>query len=209
MTQKLHLSSENPYAPPATTPSCRPVDSDEPRQLAAPFVRLGAAALDWSLVVLIIVVALNLPKNAAPAMGLSVEDLPWVQALTGLALLLGLALLQLTWLQQCGQTVGKLALRAQVIREDGSPASAARIGLRCLILAVVLFPPSMLLLAPKMNSFSMFVLEKLLIIGLITWVVDKMLILSPRWRCGHDLLAGTLVVRSPLFPSRDKGVSDE
>ena len=104
-------------------------------------------------------------KPAAPMVGLM---------LLGLALLIGVFVINCIMIHRSGQTIGKRALDIAIVRTDGN-----RVGLaRYIFLRVV--PIVLISLIPFVG-------------GLIN-LVDPLLIFGKERRCLHDLIADTIVV---------------
>jgi len=107
-------------------------------------------------------------------------DLGSVSGLSSTGLLIyiigSLALLgiNLYFLHQNGQTIGKRLLSVKIVRDDGSRAALGRaFGLRMLV-------PSMIYMVP--------------LLGVLFYLVDVLFIFRGDHRCVHDLMADTRVV---------------
>lgn len=139
------------------------------RQLASPWIRLGAVTLDTlipgfvALVVTLIAVLFSNPGD--------VELL--IYAVGGLVFLAYL-LFQLKLLAENGWTLGKKICGIKIIRSNGEEAAVGRIfGLRIVL-------PGLLGIIP--------------IVGFVFGLVDALFIFSDRNRTLHDRFADTLVV---------------
>jgi uncharacterized RDD family membrane protein YckC len=96
-----------------------------------------------------------------------------------IALLIGMLGLQWMLVAKRGQSIGKMAAGTRIVRLDGSLPGFAR--------GVVLRHWIVLLLGylPKVGP----------VLGPITSLIDVLLIFRSDRRCGHDLIAGTKVVK--------------
>ena len=137
--------------------------------------RLGAALLDglvnliWLLPIIwgatMAVGVRQGLKPAAPMVGVM---------LLGLALLIGVFVVNCIMIHRSGQTIGKRALDIAIVRTDGN-----RVGLaRYIFLRVV--PVILISLIP--------------FVGRLINLVDPLLIFGKERRCLHDLIADTIVV---------------
>ncbi len=167
----------NPYAAPAAV-----VDDvaawdalDLENRKATRGKRLGAALLDgvinliWLLPVIwgatMAVDVRHGLKPAAPMVGV---------VMLGLALLIGIFVVNCMMIHRNGQTIGKRALDIAIVRTDGS-----RIGVvRYIFLRVV--PIVLIGLIP--------------VVGRLVNLVNPLLIFGKERRCLHDLIADTIVV---------------
>ncbi|WP_213948048.1 RDD family protein [Luteibacter sp. dw_328] len=95
-------------------------------------------------------------------------------ALLGFGLLVVLCIINLVLLSKNGQTLGKKIVGTKVVMADGSPAPLWRI--------VVLrwLPLTAVSMIPK--------------VGIAVALVDACVIFASERRCGHDYVAGTIVV---------------
>jgi uncharacterized RDD family membrane protein YckC len=170
-------SNQNPYAAPAAV-----VDDvaawdayDLENRKAERGRRLGAALLDglinliWVLpVVWGATMALDVRhglKPAAPMVGVIV---------LGLALLIGIFVVNCMMIHRRGQTIGKRALDIAIVRTDGSRVGLARyIFLRGMPVVLISMIP---------------------VVGKLINLVDPLLIFGKERRCLHDLIADTIVV---------------
>ncbi len=167
----------NPYAAPAAV-----VDDvaawdayDLENRKAGRGKRLGAALLDglanlvWVLPIIwgatMAVDVRHGVKPAAPMVGIM---------LLGLALLIGVFVVNCIMIRRSGQTIGKRALDIAVVRTDGN-----RVGLaRYIFLRVV--PVTLIGMIP--------------FVGKLCTLLDPLLIFGKDRRCLHDLIADTIVV---------------
>jgi uncharacterized RDD family membrane protein YckC len=95
-------------------------------------------------------------------------------AVLGFGLIGALAIINLVLLSKNGQTLGKKIVGTKVIMADGSPAPLWRIVLlRWLPLTAVTVIPK---------------------VGAVVALVDACVIFASERRCGHDYVAGTIVV---------------
>jgi uncharacterized RDD family membrane protein YckC len=95
-------------------------------------------------------------------------------ALLGFALIGALSVINLVLLNKNGQTLGKKIVGTKVVMVDGSPAPLWRIVfLRWLPLTAVTVIPK---------------------VGAVVALVDACVIFASERRCGHDYVAGTIVV---------------
>jgi len=167
------LPTHNPYAAPAARVHDVPAGTLE---LADRGIRLAAALIDgliWAA--LGFGMAIILPI-VAPQGGDSAAAANAVMAVGGL-LAIGLVVLNLLWLYQNGQTIGKRLLSIKVVRADGERCPLWRIlFLRGLPMALIGAVP---LIGP-----------------IVTWLVDPLFIFRADLRCLHDLIADTIVVKA-------------
>ena len=167
----------NPYAAPAAV-----VDDaaawdayDLENRKAGRGKRLGAALLD-GLVNIIWLAPMIWGATMAGDVSKGLKpSAPMVGViLLGLALMIGVVVLNCLMLHRSGQTIGKRALDIAIVRTDGS-----RMGLLRYIFIRVL-PVSLLGAIPYVG-------------GLVS-LVDPLLIFGKDRRCLHDLIADTIVV---------------
>jgi uncharacterized RDD family membrane protein YckC len=103
----------------------------------------------------------------------------WILCAAGVLGILGVFGLNLYWLRQSGQSIGKRVLRTRIVMLDGSPAPLWRIVfLRMLPLGVA---AAGLSLVPPGN---------------LAILIDGAVIFGNERRCIHDYLAGTKVVEA-------------
>jgi len=97
-----------------------------------------------------------------------------IAAVLGFGFLLVLCIINLVLLSKNGQTLGKKIVGTKVVMADGSPAPLWRIVLlRWLPLTAVTVIPK---------------------VGAVVALVDACVIFASERRCGHDYVAGTIVV---------------
>jgi len=89
-------------------------------------------------------------------------------------LALGVVVLNLVWLSQRGQSIGKRVLDIAIVRTDGSPVTLGR---------VILLRALPLMLAGAIPF-----------VGRYVGLVDSLMIFGSERRCLHDLIADTIVV---------------
>jgi uncharacterized RDD family membrane protein YckC len=167
----------NPYAAPAAV-----VDDvaawdayDLENRKAGRGKRLGAALLDglvnliWFLPIIwggsMVRDVRHGLKPGAPMMGL---------ILLGLALLIGIFVVNCMMIHRSGQTIGKRALDIAIVRTDGS-----RMGLLRYIF---------------MRVAPIILISMIPVVGRLINLVDPLLIFGKERRCLHDLIADTIVV---------------
>jgi uncharacterized RDD family membrane protein YckC len=161
-------------------------------QLAAREARIGAALLNALVYFLGMIPGLKmmhaemLRQNPDLARGafVRVADLDLVALREGLVYawvgLLVVMFIQFLLLGFRGQNLGKLAVRARVVRaSDGAPAGFVRAGLLRFILPVTLF----------------FFLNQYFLLGFVFLFVDLCFMFGAERRCLHDLIAGTKVAK--------------
>ncbi len=166
--------SHNPYATPKAALEPPRVKSNRP--LASPWARLGAYVIDTLIIALPFIVYMIM--DAEP---ISEEEDSWLRtlfvpnffdAMTTLASGALFFLLNGYLLVTRGQSIGKIALRIQIVDMDGSPTPAGRIlGIRTTFFYLVDLIP---------------------LLGLL----DVLFIFRADHRCWHDMLAGTQVVKN-------------
>ena len=98
-----------------------------------------------------------------------------------------------------GQSIGKMAVRTQIVRRDGSPAGfVAGVALRSWIIGGLVWAPRALGLlgVPGAITGALSVATSLL------WLVDVLFIFGSERLCLHDYIAGTkvIVVRPAVLP---------
>lgn len=142
--------------------------------LAGRWARLGAALIDTALALGILWAASSvLPWN--PFDPTAQQDLPrqWLNLAAGFALFL---LMHGYLLLRHGQTIGKRLLGLRIVQRNGQPATALRlVGIR---------------------YGSGFVATAIPMVGVVYALIDSLFIFNAQRRCLHDLLAGTIVVRT-------------
>lgn len=141
--------------------------------------RLGAALLDVAPLFLVgIVAAIAIPallvaRRGASDAGGSVAGIAF--AIIFALGILGIVVLNLVWIHQSGQTIGKRILKIKVVRTDGQRISLGRyLGLRWL-------PMTLLGMIP--------------ILGPLLGLTDALMIFRDSYQCLHDQIADTIVVK--------------
>jgi uncharacterized RDD family membrane protein YckC len=181
MSQPPPLPPVNPYAAPAARVSDIS-DSTAEMTLADRGTRLGAVILDGLVfgipigvfVGVSVVVATNTRTGASPS--------TLVMGLVALSSIVVLALIVLNfvWLYRYGQTIAKRWLGIKIVRTDGSRCGLARIiFLRILPLGIA---GAILNLIPGL--------------GYLVRIVDALFIFRDDYRCVHDHIADTIVVKA-------------
>lgn len=144
--------------------------------------RHAAALVDIALWCAPLLFVLRAAMQAYRMSSLGLE-VPWtlVGSKMGVALVLWavLAVWNIVWLVQNGQTIGKRLMRIRIVRPDGSPAGAARLLL--------------------MRGGAFMLTQRLLsginpLLGLAFWLADVLRVFSGERRCLHDRFADTIVV---------------
>src|ERR1700754_3890456 len=156
----------NPYAAPQEDLECRaPPPASLERAKASRGQRFGGAFLDGLF---------NGISIAPWTYAMKTGGMTPTAALLGFVLAGGLAVINLVLLSKNGQTLGKKIVGTKVVMADGSPAPLWRIVLlRWLPLTAVTAIP---------------------MVGAIVALIDACIIFASERRCGHDYIAGTIVV---------------
>ncbi|MCB1553502.1 MAG: RDD family protein [Xanthomonadales bacterium] len=165
------LPEHNPYAAPAARVQDVPVDTLE---LADRGTRLVAVIID-SLLVMGVGLAMGIMAPLFAGRGGS-EAAVMVVVSIGLALFLALIALNLVWLYRYGQTIAKRWMGIKIVRSSGERCELWRI----IVLRVL--PLNLLSAIP--------------FIGYVVPIVDGLCIFRSDYRCVHDLLADTIVVKA-------------
>jgi uncharacterized RDD family membrane protein YckC len=160
----------DPYAAPAA-PLAEPAPQDF--VLAERGTRLAAALIDGALTLLIYVPLLAfIPMFSGAREPGGAEVVAVIGAVALVAI--GLIVWNCLWLHESGQTPGKRAMGIRIVCRDGSRATLGRlVGLRL---------------------FAMFLI--IMVFGVLSALVDKLLIFGDERRCLHDLIADTIVVQA-------------
>ena len=172
MNQPPPLPEANPYAAPAAR-VIDPLQTDT-QELADRGTRLGAAIVDG----MIYLVVIGLPVVVLPVMfGRQQRDetAGIVLAFVVGALFIGLLVVNGVMLHRHGQTIAKRLFKIKIVRGDGS-----RCGLTRVIFARWL-PVALLGAIP--------------FVGYIVSLLDPLLIFREDYRCLHDHIADTVVVK--------------
>ena len=161
----------NPYqAPSAHVDDIVENDSGAPATRAS---RLGAYVLDVAIVVFPALLFIGV-------MGYLFEtDEQRSVLFSGISLgvsMLMFLILNVSLLYRYGQTIGKRIMGIRILRTDGSRAGLARILL--------------------LRYFLMGLVNAIPFLGVITSLLDPLMIFQKSRRCLHDLIADTVVVRS-------------
>jgi uncharacterized RDD family membrane protein YckC len=194
------MDPSNPYAAPADpdAPARPAAGPDIPPELvlASRLARLGGAVVDaifdWLLRLGSVVGASLFFKVATPSYGLHYRY-QTLEVLGFCGASLVIFGVQGAFLVRRGQSLGKFVMRTRIVRPDGTPTDLLR-GLLVRSLPASLFPLSLLLghLSPRYEQHFMPAIQ---VSWMIACTLDVLLIFGPNRRCGHDYLAGTLVVR--------------
>lgn len=165
------VNSANPYAAPAA--AVRDMRADGDVVLASRLSRLGAALLDYAIVlapaVLIVIGMPGVLGDASSGTG------DWVLGVFGLAMV-AFAVAQLVLLYTQGQTVGKKIVGIRIVRPDASRASFPR------LLFLRYFAPGLIGAIP--------------FVGIVFTLVDALFIFAEDRRTLHDRIADTIVVNA-------------
>ncbi len=167
----------NPYSPPQTEP-LQPMHDPSARQLASPWIRLGAQLIDGIIIMVVTLPAMFLmgyfnrtitnQKLGGGMFGMIGEQLLW--ALAGIAIYIGI-----NWVfLQNGQTIGKKLASIRIVRKDGSPIDAMR------IITHRILPVQLAAQVPCVGSLAV--------------LVDALLIFRDGRNTLHDDIADTKVV---------------
>jgi uncharacterized RDD family membrane protein YckC len=162
----------NPYEAPRTHDDPPPPAVREERVLASPALRLGGALIDSALMY-----ALMLPGALRVMDTAQIErDLyqDYVIPIAGPALVL--VVVQALLISTRGQSVGKLIVGTRIVRTDGAPAG---------FLHGVLIRQWLAYLPWGIPG-----------VGSLIAIVDSLMVFRRSRRCGHDMFAGTIVVKA-------------
>jgi uncharacterized RDD family membrane protein YckC len=171
MQQPPPLPTMNPYAAPAA----RVMDQLEAGQqeLADRGIRLLAAIVDWLItyvwfVMFMLVLVPTVARNSDSAA-------PALILLFSLGTIILLAVNGVL-IHKYGQTIVKRLFKIKIVRSDGSRVSLLR----------VIFA----------RALPITVLGWIPLIGLLIWLLDALLIFRDDYRCLHDHIADTVVVKA-------------
>lgn len=177
-------NEQNPYAPPAANieSAGAPVEAVDVAELASRGQRLGGSILD-GMIQSLTLVPLFIGTSFA-AFGQVSASRPFaLYAAAGkwgvVALVLLVAYWAVNWslLARRGQSIGKIVAGTRVVLVDGSPAPFWR------VVALRLWPLIVLGYLPVKN------------VAPFVMLINVLFIFRRDRRCGHDLVAGTKVVR--------------
>ena len=181
------LPPVNPYAAPTARVSNVAVDEQQ-LELADRGARLGAVIIDSVLFVLIaMVMAFGFIAGAgsfstiAGRAGGQPSTVGIIAGCIATIALIALIVINFIWLYQTGQTVAKRWLKIRIVRSDGSRCGLARI-IFLRILPVAFVGGLLNLLAPAL--------------GYLVRIVDALFIFRSDYRCLHDHIADTIVVKA-------------
>lgn len=164
------LPDHNPYAAPAARVQDVPTEALE---LADRGTRLVAVIIDNLLVFgLIMAMAILMPLFARPGN----ETGGAVVAVIAVAALLGLIGLNIAWLYRYGQTIAKRWMGIKIVRSSGE---------RCELWRIIF-----------LRVLPLNFLSAIPLIGYVVPIVDGLFIFRADYRCVHDLLADTIVVKA-------------
>ena len=177
------ISEVNPYAPPTVESSFRSEAMVTGAPLATLGQRLGASLLDGvaalvAFLPLILAIGSSAFFEAAQGKEPSVESIEPNVGLMGLSGILFLVLLviNLMWLIQRGQTIGKriVGIRIAGLESDANPGGVKTVLLRGIVNGIIGAVPG---------------------VGAFYSLVDILFIFGKDRRCLHDLLASTRVIQ--------------
>lgn len=167
------LPPHDPYAAP-TAMVADVVQGD--LVLADRGVRLVAAIVDgliYFALIMAVAVLLPMAMEGGGGGGEAVAMAVGIAATLGFFAVVGV---NIYWLHQFGQTIGKRLLGIKVVRGDGSHCSVLR------VIFARWLPVTLLGAIP--------------LLGYIVSLVDPLMIFRSDYRCLHDLIADTLVVKA-------------
>jgi uncharacterized RDD family membrane protein YckC len=162
--------------------------------------RFGAALYDSLLLVALWLSATWLLVLARDALGVAPDAPAWERFLTAFILCLGLAFFGWFWTHG-GQTLGMLAWRLRVRRDDGAPlrwpVAAIRYSVMLVCWGIVLTPILLIALPEKIAGANRAVVA--IATGMLAIVIIASSLIDGRRRLPHDRLSSSEVV---LLPSR-------
>lgn len=165
------LPEHNPYAAPAARVQDVPTEALE---LADRGTRLVAVIIDGLLVLGLIMLIGIVSAIAAPAGGN--ETVAMVLVTIGMAAFLALIVVNLIWLYRYGQTIAKRWMGIKIVRTSGE---------RCELWRIIF-----------LRVMPLNILGAIPLIGYVVPIVDGLFIFRADYRCVHDLLADTIVVKA-------------
>ena len=150
--------TDSPIAPPFPTPSTTPA------------LDMGGGIFMFAAYL----VAIFTADRTEP--WLEAPVIPIILAAVGVLIFLGVFIVNLKFLNDSGQTIGKRLLHIKIVRSTGERATLGRVfGMRILLVGVMGSVP---------------------VLGSIFSLVDVCLIFREDRRCVHDLIADTVVVKA-------------
>lgn len=172
MNQPPPLPEVNPYAAPAAR-VIDPMQGDA-QELADRATRFGAYIVDTlifsAVAILFAVVAPMMARNGA-----SQQTAAFVMLGIGGVAMLTLIVVNFVLLHKYGQTIAKRLFKIKIVRSDGS---------RCGLLRVIFI-----------RSLPVGLLNAIPVVGYIFMLLDPLLIFREDYRCLHDHIADTVVVK--------------
>lgn len=167
------LPSHDPYAAP-TAIVADPVLGE--MQLADRGIRLVAAIVDGLIYfALLMAVAVLLPM-AVEGGGGGGEAIAMAVGAAATLGFIAVLVVNIVWLHRYGQTIGKRLFGIRIVRGDGTHCSVLR------VIFARWLPVALLGAIP--------------LLGYIVTLVDPLMIFRSDYRCLHDLIADTLVVKA-------------
>jgi uncharacterized RDD family membrane protein YckC len=174
MQQPPPLPPVNPYAAPAAR--VLDVSNEGDQVLADRGIRLGAAIVDGLIVAgPIILLAILLPAMAVKGSRPN-SALLGVVGIGFMLFIVGVLIVNMILLHRYGQTMAKRLFKIKIVRGDGSRCSLPRI-----IFA---------------RALPMSLLGAIPIAGPLISLLDPLLIFREDYRCLHDHIADTLVIKA-------------
>jgi uncharacterized RDD family membrane protein YckC len=181
------LPPVNPYAAPTARVSDVALDGQQ-LELADRGARLGAVIIDGMLFgILAMVMAFGFIAGAGTfsAIGGRAGGEPSTVGLVvgsiATIALIALTVINFVWLYQSGQSVAKRWLKIRIVRTDGSRCGLARI-IFLRVLPLALAGGLLNLVAPAL--------------GYLVRIIDALFIFRSDYRCLHDHIADTIVVKA-------------
>ena len=175
MSQPPPLPPVNPYAAPAAR--VLDVSNEGDQVLADRGIRLGAAIVDGLIIAgPIILFAILLPafvgvKGKQPNLALF-----GTIGVVFVVFMVVLVIVNMVLLHRYGQTMAKRLFKIKIVRGDGS---------RCSLLRIIFA-----------RALPMVLLEAIPLVGYIISLLDPLLIFRDDYRCLHDHIADTLVIKA-------------